>query len=171
MTDSAQAEVARRLIEQPESVGRLTVWSYSALQPILRTFRAIGDELPLVILLMARDSLLELASQRLDLEESPDRDLVETAQNVVRRRLLNQRAPGSYLILEVPELPVEPGHPEEADRFFDAYVELAFKAAQWLHDQHGGPPLDDAPGLLGDLWRNRGAPTGSQPAHLGKEVS
>jgi transposase-like protein len=172
MTDSAQAEVARRLIEQPESLGRLTVWSYSALLPILRTFREIGDELPLVVLLIAPDSLLELAIQRLDLEDSPDRDLVETAQNVARRTLLAKRkqASDSYLILDVPELPVEPGHPEEADRFFDTHVELAFQAARWLHDQHGGPPLDEAPGLLGDLWRSRGAPTGRQPARLGKEV-
>jgi transposase-like protein len=173
MTNRAQAEVARRLLEQPESVGRLTVWSYSALEPILWTFPELGEQLPLVILLMAPDSLLELATQRLDLEDSPDRYLVETAQNVARRTLLakRKRAPGSYLILDVPELPVDPGHPEEADRFFDTYVELAFTVARWLHDQHGGPPLADAPGLLGDLWRNRGAPSGPQPARLGKEVS
>ena len=170
--DRAQAEVARRLLERPESLGRLTVWAYSALQPILQTFRELGDQLPLVILLWASDSLLGQASQRLGLEGSPDRDVVETAQNVARRVLLDTRKqePHSYLILDVPELPVEPGHPQEADRFFDVYVELAFEAAQWLHDQHGGPPLDDAPGLLGDLWRNRDAPSGRQPVRLGKEA-
>jgi hypothetical protein len=165
--ERAQAEVARRLLELPESVGRLTVWSYSALQPILDTFREIDAELPLVILLVAPDGLLELATERLGLEGSPDRDRFETAQNVARRTLLTKREPDSYLILEVPELPVEPGHPQEADRFFDDHVELAFEAARWLHDQHGGPPLDDAPGLLADLWRkgrDRGGPSGSQPA-------
>ena len=170
--DRAQAEVARRLLERPESAGRLTVWAYSALQPILQTFRELGDQLPLVILLWAPDSLLGVASQRLGLEGSPERDVVETAQNVARRTLLETRKeePDSYLILEVPELPIEPGHPEEADRFFDAYVELAFEAAQWLHDQHGGPPLDEAPGLLGDLWRNRDAASGREPVRLGKEA-
>jgi transcriptional regulator with XRE-family HTH domain len=171
MTDRAQAEVARRLLERPESVGRLTVWAYSALQPILHTFREIGAELPLVVLLRAPDSLLGLASRRLGLDSSPDRDLIETAQNVARRELLDNRDPASYLILDVPELSVEEGHPEEADRFFDAYVELAFQAAQWLHDQHGGPPLDDGPGLLGELWSNKGAAPGRQsPTRPGEEA-
>jgi transcriptional regulator with XRE-family HTH domain len=171
MTDRAQTEVARRLLERPEGVGRLTVWAYSALQPILKTFREIGEQLPLVILLRAPDSVLGLATKRLGLNGSPDRDLVETAQNVARRELLDNREPGSFLILDVPELSVEPGHPEEADRFFDAHVELAFQAAQWLHDRHGGPPLDDTPGLLGELWSNKGAPPGRrQPTPLDEEA-
>jgi hypothetical protein len=158
IANRAQAEVARGLLERPEGVGRLTVWSYSALQPVLDTIRGIGEELPLVILLRAPDSLLGLASRRLGLEGSPDQDLFETAQNVARRTLRDKRDPATYLILDVPEPPVEPGHPQEADRFFDASVELAFKAAQWLHDQHGGPSLDDAPGVLGTLWRDQHAP-------------
>jgi transcriptional regulator with XRE-family HTH domain len=171
MTDRAQAEVARRLLEMPESAGRLTVWSYSALQPILQTFRDIDQQLPLVILLRAPESLLELATQRLGLAGSPDLDLIEIAQTVARRTLLANREPNSYLILDVPELSVEPGHPEEADRFFDAHVELAFHAAQWLHDQHGGPPLDDTVGLLGELWSNKGAPPGRRQAtSLGEEA-
>ena len=159
IANRAQAEVARRLLERPEGVGRLTVWSYSALQPVLDTIRDLGDELPLVILLMAPDSLLGLASQRLGLEESPDRDLLDTAQNVARRTLREKRDPATYLILDVPDPSVDPGHPQEADRFFDASVELAFEAAQWLHDQHSGPSLDDAPGVLGALWRKRHTPT------------
>jgi transcriptional regulator with XRE-family HTH domain len=172
MTDRAQTEVARRLLERPEGVGRQTVWAYSALKPILQTFRELGEQLPLVIVLWAPDSLLGLATKRLGLDGSPDRDLVETAQNVARRELLENREPDSYLILEVPEPSVDPGHPEEADRFFDSYVELAFTAARWLHDRHGGPPLDNAPGLLGALWSNKGAPSRRrQPAHPGEEVS
>jgi hypothetical protein len=42
------------------------------------------------------------------------------------------------------------------DLFFDAYVELAFEAARWLQEVHGGPPLEEAPGILGTLWRARG---------------
>ena len=41
------------------------------------------------------------------------------------------------------------------DLFFDAYVELAFEAARWLQEVHGGPPLEEAPGILGTLWRAR----------------
>jgi hypothetical protein len=42
------------------------------------------------------------------------------------------------------------------DLFFDASVELAFEAARWLQEVHGGPPLEEAPGILGTLWRARG---------------
>jgi hypothetical protein len=37
------------------------------------------------------------------------------------------------------------------DLFFDASVELAFEAARWLQEVHGGPPLEEAPGILGTL--------------------
>ena len=41
------------------------------------------------------------------------------------------------------------------DLFFDASVELAFEAARWLQEVHGGPPLEEAPGIFGTLWRAR----------------
>jgi transcriptional regulator with XRE-family HTH domain len=170
VNDRAQAEVARRLLEGPEGIGRQTVWSYSALNPIIRTFEKLGKDLPLVILLMAPDRLLGLATQRIGLEGNPDRHLVDIAQNVARRTLLNNRDPSTYLILDVPDLSVEAGHPQEADRFFDAYVELAFQAARWLHEQHGGPSLDDSPGVLGALWRNKAAHEDANPPHPQKEV-
>jgi transposase-like protein len=171
LADRAQAEVARRLLEQPESTGRLTVWSYSSLGPVLRTFREIGDKLPLVVLLMAPDSLLEQASRRLQLEGSPDPDQGETAQNVARRTLQARRDPAAYLILEVPAPSVDPGDPAAADLLFDTSVELAFAAAAWLHERHGGPSLDEAPGVLGRLWRDRGTGTRTLgPSRLPKEV-
>jgi hypothetical protein len=33
--------------------------------------------------------------------------------------------------------------------FFDASVELAFEAARWLQEVHGGPPLEEA---FGHPW-------------------
>jgi hypothetical protein len=44
---------------------------------------------------------------------------------------------------------------QQCHLFFDAYVELAFEAARWLQKVHGGPPLEEAPGILGTLWRAR----------------
>jgi len=155
LADSAQAEVARRLLEGPESLGRLTVWSYSALWPIRQTFRQISDELPLVVLLRAPDGLLEQASRHLQSQEGVDPDEAEIAQNVARRRLARRDA-GTYLILDVPEPSVDPSDPASADRLFDTSVELAFRAAQWLHERHGGPSLAEAGGSLGRLWRARG---------------
>jgi hypothetical protein len=173
ITHDAQLEVAHSLLARPglEGEARRTVWSYSALRPMVDSFRKLGDELPLVVLLRAPDSLLGLASQRLELEGNPDRDLLDTAQNEARRTLRANRDPSTYLILDVPELPIDASPPEEADRFFDAYVELAFQAAEWLHDQHDGPSLHDAPGVLGTLWRSRQAPPrDGQPAHPHQEA-
>jgi hypothetical protein len=171
LADRAQAEVARRLLERPESAGRLTVWSYSALRPVLRTFREIGQKLPLVVLLLADDRLLEEASRRLRLEGNPDPDQGETAQNVARRTLQAGRDPETYLIIEVPEPSVDLADPAAADRLFDTSVDLAFTAARWLHDHHDGPSLDESAGVLGQLWRDKGAPPADRtPSPLPEEV-
>ncbi len=153
VVDRAEAEVALRLLERPDGAGRLTVWSYSGLTPILQTFREIGAALPLVVLLQAPDAAFEQIAQRLGLQGSPDIDLVEAAQYVARRTLLTKRDPDSYVILDVPDLPPAVNGDGDADPLVDARVELAFQAAAWLHERHGGPPMDTAEGLLGDLWR------------------
>jgi hypothetical protein len=44
---------------------------------------------------------------------------------------------------------------QQCHLFFDAYVELAFEAARWLQEVHGGPSLKEAPGVLGTIWRAR----------------
>ena len=166
-----EEKLARTLLDRARTTGRLTVWSYSALQPILDTFETIDPQLPLVILLRAPDSLAGLATRRLGLESSQDRFLVETAQNFARRVLIDGRNPSTYLILDVPELPVDLGPREEADRIFDTAVELAFKAARWLQDHHGGPSLHDARGVLGGLWRDQQAPSrGQGPKNPSKEA-
>jgi transcriptional regulator with XRE-family HTH domain len=167
--DNAQAEMARRLLEGPE---RLTVWSYSALRPIRQTSPQLGAELPLAVLLMAPEGLLEQASRQLETEEGQEPDDPETVQNVARRWLARRKDEATYLILEVPEPSVDPRDPASADQLFDTSVELAFRAAQWLHERHGGPSLDDAGGVLGRLWRGRGAPAEdrSSPSRLPKGV-
>jgi hypothetical protein len=154
MTDRAQVEVARRLLERPEGPGRLTVWSYSAVRPILQTFREIHDDLPIVILLRAPDSMLDYLAHRLGAQASPDVDLLEAAQNVVRRTLVSKRDARSYLILDLPDLPVgENGFDEHL--LFDTFVDLAFEAAAWLHDSHGGPAVGETRSVLGNLWKAR----------------
>jgi transcriptional regulator with XRE-family HTH domain len=153
--DNAQAKVARRLLEEPE---RLTVWSYSALRPIRQTSPQLEADQPLAVLLMAPERLLEQASRQLEAEEGPNRDDPEAVQNMARRGLARRKDEATYLILEVPEPAVDPRDPASADQLFDTSVELAFRAAQWLHERHGGPSLDDAGGVLGRLWRDRGVP-------------
>ena len=79
---------------------------------------------------------------------------MEAAQNLVRRTVEQHRHPDSYLILDVPDLPIGSGKPDEIDLVFDAYVDLAFQAAEWLHTKHGAPALAHSDGILGRLWRS-----------------
>jgi hypothetical protein len=154
VVERATVTSARRLLEDPSGIARQTVWSYSDPKPILQTFRQLGDELPLVVLLRAPDSLLSYTTAQFAEREHPDVDLVEAAQNLVRRTVEQSRPPESYLILDVPDLPLGSNKPDEVDLVFDAYVELAFRAAEWLHANHGAPALEQSDGILGTLWRS-----------------
>jgi hypothetical protein len=107
-----------------------------------------------VVLLRAPDSLIEHVTGEFAERGDPDVDLVEAAQNLVRRTVEQNRAPNSFLIVDVPDLPIGSGKPDETDLIFDTYVEVAFKAAQWLHTTHGGPALAQSDGTLGRLWRS-----------------
>lgn len=152
--ESAQIQMARRLLRDAETTANLTVWSCDATGSILKSFREIGQDLPLVVLLMAPESTLEYTIRRLDREGIQIADEIETAQNVVRRTLAGQRDAHTYLILDLPE--VDPGSDatnSNPDVLFDSYVELAFQVAEWLHDEHGAPRLSQASGLLSELKR------------------
>jgi transcriptional regulator with XRE-family HTH domain len=147
----AQTEIARSLLEDPAGAGRRMVWAYGVLEPLLETFQQpfVGPELPLVVFLRIPENLIEYASER-----GYDAGAIDMAQHRVRR-ILDKRGEHRSVTLDVPELPIKPGSLHDLDQSFDAYVELAFEAAQWLHKHHDGPALDDAPGIIGDLWRNR----------------
>jgi hypothetical protein len=150
---AAQSEIARRLLDTPTRAGRLLVWSYTSVPPIADTFLAVKQDLPLVVFLKAPDGLIRYVAERLrDMTSVVE---IETAQNTVKHTLA-RRDPKSYLTLEVPELPVPRGTLHDVDASFDAYVELAFRAAEWLQKEHGGPSLEEESGLLGELWRSRG---------------
>ncbi|SRR6266545_1063489 len=152
----AQVEIARSLLDNPTGAGRLLVWSYNAVTPIVETFPELQKELPLVIFLKASDSLIRYAGELLG--ETSSVVQLETAQNTIRHVLAGRDA-GAYLTLEVPEVPLDSRTPHDDDAFFDTYVDLAFEAAAWLHREHGGPALDAAPGVLADLWRKRPDPS------------
>ncbi len=81
-------------------------------------------------------------------------DELEIAQNVARRTLENRSNKDTYLRIDLPEL--SPGYDpvDGADSLFDAYVELAFEVADWLHKRHGARKLSDASGILSQLKRN-----------------
>lgn len=154
VVERAEIVAARRLLEDPNGIARQTVWSYLDPKPILQTFRQLGPELPLVVLLRAPDSLIEHVTAEFAGRGDPDVDLVEAAQNLVRRTVDQNRDPATFLIIDVPDLPIGSGKPDEIDLIFDAYVDLAFLAAEWLHTQHGAPSLANSESILGRLWRS-----------------
>lgn len=158
---AAQAEIARQLLGDPAGAGRRLVWSYDDLEPLIETFQPtlVGSELPLVVFVRIPEGLIEYAAEKLP--RSCDGATIETTQ-VRIRRLLEKRPADQSVVVDLPDLPIGPGRLHDVDQFFDAYVDLAFEAAQWLHKVHNGPPLGDAPGIIGDLWREAGS--GRTPA-------
>lgn len=153
---SAQVQMIRRLLQDAKTTGNQTVWSCDETDSILKTFREVGKDLPLVVLLLAPESTLECAIRRLGREGSRVGDEIETAQNVVRRTLTNQRDANTYLMLDLPVVDPDRDAADNSDDLFDSYVELAFKVADWLHNEHGAPRLPDASGLLSKLKRSAG---------------
>jgi transcriptional regulator with XRE-family HTH domain len=149
---AAQAEIARGLLEDPTGAGRCLVWSYNDLEPLVESLREplLGPELPLVAFVRIPESLIEYAGRRLS--RGVDAAAIETAQNRIGR-LLDQRGNDRSVVLDLPDLPRGPDQTRDVDVVFDAYVELAFEAVQWLHKFHDGPRLETAPGTLGELWR------------------
>ena len=129
--DRAQATVTQRLLGQSDTTARFTVWSCEDPKPILKTFREIGPDLPLVVLLRAPDRVLDRVAQRLGADHNPEVNLIEAAQNVVGRTLAAQRDPGTYLILDLPEDPFVAPVPDP-DAVVDTAVDLARRAAAWL---------------------------------------
>jgi transcriptional regulator with XRE-family HTH domain len=151
----AQSEVARRLLEDPTRSGRRLVWSYNAVAPIITTFLDIKPDLPLVVFLKASERLLAYVAER-EQGRSSVVDLL-TAQNTIEHGLGLREDSSTFVTLEVPDLPLDASRPHDVHVCFDAYVELAFAAAEWLMKEHGGPALDEAPGLLAELWRSHRA--------------
>jgi transcriptional regulator with XRE-family HTH domain len=144
---AAETEVASRLVQEAKAGAKVTVWAWNEVEPILRTFSEIGPDRPLVVFIEAPDSLVEFA------ESHGGHAGALRAQDMIRGTLL-RRDPSTYTTLRLPDLPLpEQGTPHDVDTFFDAYVECAFEAVQWLCDKHGGPSLDEGTGVLGDLWR------------------
>lgn len=143
----AETSVAQRLFREPATVGRFTVWSYSDPDSLIETFREIGPDLPLVL-------VLEPSRQELADDDGSAR--TEAALHVVRSVVRDKRPPSTYRFLEVPPpQPVDPSgdDPSGADARLDVAVDLALDAARWIADEHGGPPLDTAPTMLGTLAR------------------
>jgi hypothetical protein len=152
----AQSEIARRLLEDPARMGRRLIWSYNSVGTITDTFLEVRPDLPLVVFLKASKQLLAYVAER----QGGRSSLVDllTAQNTIEHALGRREDSRTFVTLEVPALPLDLDRHRDVHVFFDAYVELAFAAAEWLMKEHGGPALDDAPGLLAELWRSHRAP-------------
>lgn len=167
----ARSDVARRLLKDPEDGARFLVWAWTDIRSILRTFRRLELEafpdraepriaLPLVVFIKVPDTLFEYVAERDARDPSQrggllDAELVAAAQSLIEVHLA-KRDPTSYKVLELtpPQDALEiPPADRSVDLFFDQYVQLAFEAAQWLQQVHGGPRLNEAPGILAQLWR------------------
>jgi hypothetical protein len=145
---AAETEVAERFLDEAKAGARFNVWAWNAVGAI-DAISEIGSDRPLVIFLEASDELVEFSESRGYVGSKRAQDLVRGA--------LFRRDPSTCLILHLPTLPLPPpGELNDVDVFFDAYVDCAFAAAKWLCEEHGGPELDAAPGVIGELWRATG---------------
>ena len=149
----AQSEIARRLLKDPARAGRRLVWSYNAAGAITNTFLDIRPDLPLVVFLKASNRLVHYAAERQH-KSVAERDLLN-AQSTIEYALSKREDPSTFFTLEVPDLPLDSARQHDVHVCFDAYVGLAFAAAEWLMKDHGGPSLEDAPGLLAELWSSQ----------------
>lgn len=159
---AAQVEMARLLLEELSVASGRLVWAYDDVEPLIETLPNIGPELPLVVFLRAPDAVVDYAAEQSPRGVSAQR--MRTAQYQARGIVegLIEKQKERAIILELPQLPLRPGELHDVDLFFDAYVDLAFQAARWLQQVHGGPALEEARGVLGALWRS--AHSGGAPA-------
>jgi hypothetical protein len=151
---AAQTEIARLLLEEMSIAAGRRVWAFDDIEPLVETLPSIGPELPLVIFLRVPDAVVAYAA-----EQSPRGSTarqMEMAQNQARGIVdgLIEKRKERAVVLDLPQLPIQPGTLHDVDLFFDAYVELAFQAVRWLKEFHGGPPLEETQGILGGLWRS-----------------
>jgi transposase-like protein len=161
---AAQVETARQLLEEPSVASSRVVWTYDDVEPLIETLPHIGPELPLVIFVRAPDPVVDYAAEQSPRGVSAQwmRAAQYQARGIVEGLIEKHKERG--LILELPDLPLAAGELHDVDLFFDAYVKLAFQAARWLEQVHGGPALEEAPGVLGALWRSaHSGPTAEQP--------
>jgi transposase-like protein len=152
---AAQVEMAKLLLEEMSVVNGRLVWAYDDVEPLIETLPSVGPELPLIVFLRAPDAVVDYAAEQAPRPITAKR--MHTAQDQARGIVegLIERQKERGVVLDLPQLPLPVGELHDVDLFFDAYVELAFQAARWLQEVHGGPSLEEAPGVLGTLWRAR----------------
>jgi hypothetical protein len=149
----AQVEMARLLLEEPSVASGRLVWAYDDVEPLIETLPNIGPEFPLVVFVLVPDAVVNYAAEQSLTAVTAQR--MHTAQHQARGIVegLIEKQRERAIILDLPEFPLPQGELHDVDLFFDAHVELAFQAARWLQEVHGGPPLEEAPDVLGALWR------------------
>jgi transposase-like protein len=152
---AAQVEMARLLLEEVSVASGRLVWAYDDVEPMIQTLPHLGPDLPLVVFLRAPEDLVDYAAQQSPRGVTAQRMRAAQyqARGIVEGLIENQKERG--IILELPQLPIPEGELHDVDLFFDAAVELAFEAARWLQEVHGGPALEQASGVLGALWRSQ----------------
>jgi hypothetical protein len=145
-----QVEAVRQLLSNRHGESDDMVWSYNELEPMRGTIAQVAASGTPVVWIEAPESLIDWEVQNWE----KDKGYLMATQSIIAEGLREALAQGTALRLELPELDIPPV-PIDADVLFDAYVELAFGAFEWLHRKFGGPVLQDASGELGRLAASR----------------
>lgn len=146
-----QVEAARQLLSNRHGESDDMVWSYNELEPMRATIAQVAASGTPVVWIEAPESLIDWEVQNWE----KDKGYLMATQRIIAEGLRDALTQGTALRLELPTLDIPPV-PIDADVLFDAYVELAFDAFEWLHRKFGGPALQDAGGELGRLASSRG---------------
>lgn len=157
-----QVEATRYLINQHGNINQHgkaddvvwaydnVVWAYNELEPMRATIADVADSGIPVIWIEAPESFIDWTVQNWD----KDKGYLMATQRAIAEGLHDALAQGTALRLELPVIEIPPV-PEDTDVLFDAYVDLAFNAFEWLHRQFGGPTLPEAGGELRRLSASR----------------
>jgi hypothetical protein len=146
-----QVEAVRQLLSNRHGESDDMAWSYNELEPMRATIAQVAASGTPVVWIEAPESLIDWEVQHWE----KDKGYLMATQRIIAEGLRDALAQGTALRLELPTVDI-PAVPRDADVLFDAYVDLAFQAFEWLHWKFGGPTLPQAGGELGRLGASRG---------------
>jgi hypothetical protein len=147
---AGQINAVHQLLANRHDEATNIVWAYNELEPMRATIADVAASGEPVIWIEAPESFIDWAVQNWEKDKG---DLMAT-QHIIAERTHDALENGNALRLMLPELHI-PAIPRDMDVLFDAYVELAFEAFDWLHERFAAPNLAQAHGELGRLYARR----------------
>ncbi len=150
--DALEFTIAQRLLEQPNVVGRHTVWTSDSPRVMDRIAPDLaGKRLPLLIYLRMSDEFIDYSStlvaaeRRRSGEDVRDEDVREEMLNsrALIMQQLRQREADTYHVVDVHADDLTGQPIVDDDDLFDISMEAAAATLAWLHERHGGPTVHD----------------------------